>query len=133
MITTDLSNSFCPVPKQKNVQKKDKSGQKSKKYKQTKATEIPRKVKEIVWKRDKQRCIFCYKLVPIECACCHYIPRSLGGMGIPENLYTGCSDCHREQDNGMNTKVYDDRVESYLRSIYGTSWSKEKLIYSKWR
>ena len=104
---------------------------KGKKHRQTKATDISKKVKEIVWKRDKGRCILCHKIVPVECACCHFIPRSLGGLGIPENIYTGCLDCHREQDNGLNTKVYDLKVESYLKSIYGANWNKEKLIYKK--
>ena len=72
MIVKDLSNSFNPYPKIKET--------KSKKHKQTKATEIPKKVKEIVWKRDKHKCIFCHKQVPIECSCCHFIPRSLGGL-----------------------------------------------------
>ncbi len=70
MIVTDLSNSFNPVPKIKQKE--------SKKHKQTKATEIPTKVKEIVWKRDNCRCIFCHKFVPVECACCHLEPRSKG-------------------------------------------------------
>ena len=123
-IVTDLSSSFNPYPKVK--------GTKSKKHKQTKATEIPKKVKEIVWKRDKYKCILCHKQVPIECACCHFIPRSLGGLGIPENIYTGCSDCHREQDNGLNTKEYDNKVEKHLKRIYGAKWNKEKLIYKKY-
>jgi len=106
---------------------------KKKKHNQTKATEIPIEVKKIVWERDKHKCIFCYKFVPLECACCHFIPRSLGGLGIPENIYTGCSNCHREQDNGLNTKVYGTRVETYLKGIYGTNWDKSKLVYKKWR
>lgn len=105
---------------------------KSKKHKQTKATEIPKWVKEIVWERDKHKCIFCHKQVPVECACCHFIPRSLGGLGIPENIYTGCSDCHREQDNGLNTKGYDLKVENHLKDIYGANWDKSKLIYKKY-
>ena len=52
--------------------------------------------------------------------------------GIEKNIYTGCSDCHREQDNGLNTKVYDLKVENYLKGIYGASWNKEKLIYKKY-
>lgn len=121
MIAKDLSNSFNPVPKTNKKTKKRKS-----------YTDIPKSVKEIVWERDDHRCIFCHKYVPVECACCHFIPRGLGGLGIPENIYTGCSDCHREQDNGMNTKLYDKKVENYLKGIYGANWNKEKLIYNKW-
>lgn len=134
-VVRDLSKSFNPVPKhtQKCTEKDSKKGQiKGKKHKQTKATEISKKVKEIVWKRDKHKCIFCHKQVPLECACCHFIPRSLGGLGIAENIYTGCSDCHREHDNGLNTKVYDAKVESYLKGIYGAEWDKSKLIYKKY-
>ena len=37
-------------------------------------------LKEKVWERDNHKCIFCHKNVPVECACCHYIRRSQGGM-----------------------------------------------------
>lgn len=56
----------------------------------------------------------------------------LVGLGIPENIYTGCLNCHREQDNGLNTKLYDLRVESYLKGYYGAEWDKNKLIYKKY-
>lgn len=50
------------------------------KKKRTIATSISQDVKEIVWERDNHKCIFCHKNVPVECACCHYIRRSQGGM-----------------------------------------------------
>ena len=123
MIAKDLSNSFNSVLKPSK-----KQGKKRKNY-----TDIPKSVKEIVWERDGHRCIFCHRYVPVECACCHFIPRSLGGLGIPENIFTACENDHREQDNGMNTKLYDLKVENYLKGIYGANWNKEKLIYNKWR
>lgn len=138
MIVTDLSNSFNPVPKPLQKKKevcrniKRTAEIKGKKHKQTKATEIPKWVKEIVWKRDKKKCIFCHRFVPLECACCHFIPRSAGGLGIPENIYTGCSECHIEQDNGLNTKLYDLKVENHLKGIYGANWDKSKLVYKKY-
>ena len=132
MIVTDLSNSFNPVPKVKQEKKKIIKEIKGKKHKQTKEKEISKKVKEAVWKRDKHKCIFCHRFVPVECSCCHFIPRSAGGLGIPENIYTGCSECHREQDNGLNTKFYDLKVENYLKGIYGANWDKSKLIYKKY-
>lgn len=70
MIVTDLSNSFSPYPKIKEKKKK----------KRKHFTAIPDEVKEKVWKRDKHRCIFCHKYVPLECACCHLEPRSKGGL-----------------------------------------------------
>ena len=134
MIVKDLSTSFNPYPKSDSKTKKSGNGvnyTKGKKHTRTKKTDISKKVKEIVWERDKHKCIICGKWVPVECACCHYIPRSSGGLGIPENVYTGCSDCHREQDNGLNTKLYDSQVKKYLKRIYGTDWNEKKLIYKK--
>ena len=68
MIVKDLSSSFNPVPNNglKKTESTVKSGQiKGKKHKQTKEKEIPKKVKETVWKRDKHKCIFCGKQVDV--------------------------------------------------------------------
>lgn len=65
-----IDYSVFAIPKPKQTKKK-----KRKNY-----TDIPQWVKEKVWKRDKKRCIFCGKTVPKECACCHFIPRSAGGL-----------------------------------------------------
>lgn len=46
------------------------------KHKRTKATDIPPKVKTIVWERDNHKCISCGKYVPKSCANAHYIKRS---------------------------------------------------------
>lgn len=135
MIVTNLSSSFNPVPKggQKKTESTVKSGQiKGKKHKQTKEKEIPKKVKEAVWKRDKHKCIFCEKQVDVYYANAHFIPRSAGGLGIEENIFTACENCHREQDNGKNTKEYDKKAEKYLKSIYGANWDKKKLVYKKY-
>lgn len=139
MIVKDLSSSFNPVPKggqksgQKCTESTVKSGQiKGKKHKQTKEKEISKKVKEAVWKRDKHKCIFCKKLVNVFNANAHFIPRSAGGLGIEENIFTACEDCHREQDNGKNIKEYDKKAEKHLKHIYGANWDKSKLIYKKY-
>lgn len=135
-IVTDLSNSFNPVPKtlqssaKKSAEKTTKI--KGKKHKQTKEKEIPKKVKEAVWKRDKHKCIFCGKQVDVFYANAHFIPRSAGGLGIEENIFTACENCHREQDNGKNIKEYDKKVERHLKRIYGKNWDKSKLIYKKY-
>lgn len=105
---------------------------KGKKHNRTKATEIQKLVKEIVWYRDKRKCIFCNRLVPIFNANAHFIPRSAGGKGIEENIFTACDFCHSEQDNGLNTEEYTTKAENYLKSIYGSNWNKEKLIYKKY-
>ena len=50
-------------------------------------------------------------LVPIVPDFSEYIESILG---IPENIVTACEDCHREQDNGKNTKLYDKKAEKHL-------------------
>ena len=118
----------CKNCKQKEYKKCNKMN--CKKHSRTKATAIQKQVKEIVWYRDRRRCIFCKKLVPIFNANAHYIPRSAGGKGIEENMFTACDFCHNEQDNGLNTKQYDLEAERYLKSKY-PKWNKSKLIYEK--
>ena len=103
------------------------------KSKRTKACEITQKTKEIVWNKDNKQCIFCGKYVPKTCANAHFIKRSAGGLGIPENIFTACINCHIEQDNGLYSKEYTQIAENYLKGIYGANWNKEKLIYNKWR
>lgn len=117
----------CDYKQYKKIQKI-----KGKKHKRTKETDIPKAVKMIVWNRDQHKCIFCGKLLPWNYANAHFIPRSAGGLGIEENIFTACDDCHREQDNGLNTKVYTDKAEKYLRACYGQNWHVENLIYKKY-
>ena len=111
--------------------KKKKTLINGKKHRQTKAKEVPKKVKEAVWLRDKHKCIFCGKEVDVFYANAHFIPRSAGGLGIEENIFTACKDCHHEQDNGKNTKEYDQKAKRYLKRIYGRNWNIEKLVYKK--
>lgn len=105
---------------------------KSKKHKRTVATSISREVKLAVWHRDNGRCVFYGKVVGIECANAHFIPRSAGGLGVEKNVFTACLECHNEQDNGFNSKLYDKDVEMYLRGIYGENWDIKDLIYTKY-
>ena len=55
-----------------------------------------------------------------------------GGLGIKENIVTLCPQCHYEEDFGKDTKLYEEYIKSYLKGIYGTNWTKEKLIYKKY-
>lgn len=99
-------------------------------HKRTKACSISPKVKAIVEERDNHCCIFCGS--PDARGDAHLVNRSQGGLGIEENLLTVCSHCHREMDNGLNTKYYRDKAEEYLKSLY-PDWDKSKLVYDKWR
>lgn len=100
--------------------------------KRSRACEISQKVKEIVWNRDNHKCIYCKRYVQKTFANAHFIKRSQGGLGIPENIVTLCSECHYQEDFGQDTKLYEDYIENYLKGIYGENWSKEKLIYKKY-
>ena len=55
-----------------------------------------------------------------------------GGLGIEQNIVTLCPECHYQEDHGLNTKLYEDYIETYLKNIYGVNWDKSKLIYKKY-
>ncbi|MGN0533004.1 MAG: HNH endonuclease [Eubacterium sp.] len=97
--------------------------------KRSKACDIPKKVKEEVWERDGHRCIICgdYRAMPNA----HYIARSHGGLGIPQNIVTLCLECHHQYDNGKLHIEYKNIIQSHLRAIYGDEWNEENLIYKK--
>ena len=99
------------------------------KSKRAKACDISKKVKDIVWERDGERCIVCnsHQAMPNS----HFIRRSQGGLGIEENIVTMCMDCHREYDQGIERRPMEIYVENYLKSKY-PNWDKSKLIYKKW-
>lgn len=103
---------------------------KGKKHKRTKFTDIDKKTKMEVWQRDKGKCIFCDCKVEWNFANAHYIPRSHGGLGIEENIFTACAKCHNEQDNGLNSKEYTEKAKYYLKSKY-KNWNEQNLIYKK--
>ena len=117
-------------PKPPKTEKKQRQKIKGKKHRQTKQTEIDPRVKVQVWERDNHRCIFCGKLVTWHNACCHYVPRSAGGLGVVKNIFTGCNDCHREQDNGLNSEIMTAYAKQYLMSKHA-DWNEEELIYKK--
>lgn len=119
-------------PKPERVLKKKKTPLKGKKYRQTKRKEIEKKTKLEVWKRDNKKCIFCGKAIPWNYANAHYIKRSAGGLGIPKNIFTACEECHRLQDNGLNSNVLTEYAKNYLKSIYKKEWREEDLVYKKY-
>ena len=86
--------------------------------KRTKATSISRSVKKIVWERDNHCCIFCGKPLPMNMACVHFISRANGGLGIEQNIITGCMDCHRNLDQSISRKSMLIFVSNYLNKFY---------------
>lgn len=96
----------------------------------TKALAIGQSVKKEVHSRDKGCCIFCGQAVEEFYACCHVIPRSSGGLGIAENIVTGCYACHSKMDSTENRKWMVDYAVEYLRKRYA-NFDKTQLIYTK--
>ena len=97
--------------------------------KQAKACTISKKVKNIVYKRDKNGiCIICHSNQGIPNA--HFISRAKGGLGIEQNIVTLCKECHRLYD-GVMRKEYRDLIHKYLLSKY-PDLQIENLIYKKW-
>ena len=99
--------------------------------KRTKATSIPPKIRQEVEERDNHRCVFCNTPYDVRGEA-HYIRRSQGGLGIPQNLLTTCRKCHRQLDEGQAKELYREKAKQYLMSKYPI-WNEEDLIYNKWK
>ena len=102
------------------------------KHKQTKATEIPKTVKDAVYVRDGGRCVWCGRSGGYVFPEAHFIPRSKGGLGVEENILTLCRTCHDRFDNGDRA----DREKMRLRFIeyfkdHYPGWNQANLIYHK--
>lgn len=82
-----------------------------------------------MYERDGGLCIFCG--MPGD-PVAHVIARSHSGMGIEQNIVTACPECHRRMDNSIHRKRYVDIAIDYLKRFY-PDWTKERVIYSKWR
>ena len=97
-------------------------------HKRTRACAIPQEVKLIVYERDHERCIFCGAPGLPEA---HVIPRSHGGLGVPQNIITVCRACHDQLDNSSNRQQMLDVAVEYLGSYYHEI-SQTDVIYQKW-
>lgn len=97
--------------------------------KRAKACAIPASVKMIVTHRDEGRCIYCGKAGLPEA---HFIPRSRGGLGVPQNILTLCRDCHDKFDHGDRATREGMRefFREYLQSHY-SDWNENNLIYRR--
>lgn len=93
----------------------------------TRACAIPKEVKLIVYERDHERCIFCGAPGLPEA---HVIPRSHGGLGVPQNIITVCRSCHDKLDNSTNRQQMLDVAVGYLGSYYPDIFQTD-VIYQK--
>lgn len=100
-----------------------------------KYTDISPEVRQEVMARDSidghPCCIYCGSPKFLELA--HYVPRSRGGMGVPENLAVLCTKCHRELDNGSNITLSRDIKEVFRDWLVFNypGWSEKGAIYRK--
>ena len=110
----------------------------AKRSKRTKATDFKQSTRELIRQRDNFQCLFCMlgKYGKSDCEwmleIMHYINRSAGGLGIPENGVTGCLYHHQLLDNGnkgYRAEMLEDMRE-YLQGIY-PGWKEENLYYRK--
>lgn len=110
----------------------------AKRSKRAKATDFDSKTKELIRQRDRYQCLFCHlrKYGKSECDwmqdIMHYINRSAGGLGIPQNGVLGCRYHHILLDNGNKgyRKEMLADMREYLQSIY-PDWNEEELYYKK--
>jgi hypothetical protein len=63
----------------------------------------------------------------------HYIPRSRGGLGIPQNGAIGCRYHHQMMDQGNEGRRPEMLAlfRGYLMERY-PDWDEESLIYDRW-
>lgn len=106
------------------------------KSRRAKACDITQITKLEVWERDNGRCVVCGNMRNVM-PNAHYIPRSKGGLGIPQNIVTLCTEltenkCHRRFDFGSREEREEigGKIREYLQSKY-PDWDEEKLYYRK--
>lgn len=109
-------------------------------HKETKATAIPKLVKDSVLERDGGRCILCGRRGDPHC---HVVRRSAGGMGAEQNIVTLCPRCHYAFDEGLFLQElkplgFDSR-EEIREFIYGymseryPGWTPDSVKYRKYK
>ena len=93
------------------------------------ALAITEETRQKVWCRDAGRCVYCRRPGNPEA---HFIPRSQGGLGIPENILTLCRKHHDMFDHGTREQreLMRQRFREYLKYFY-PDWDETKLIYHK--
>lgn len=103
----------------------------------TKALQIPKRVKNLVWIRQGGRSIYSGKPITVEECCCHYVSRARSGLGIEENIVGLTWDEHRifdlnePGDHAEEQKIMREKARKHLESFY-PGWNEEDLKFKKW-
>ena len=119
------------------------------KSKRSIATSIPPLVKQKVWERQNGKSLFSpYIPISVEECCCHFIPRSQGGLGIEENIFGCVQRSYRNehmffdgnylrgahdpcvQVTGLTQEEMHTVVRNHLIRNY-PDWDEENLKYKK--
>lgn len=106
--------------------------------KDTKAQDFDKHTKAAISKRDSidgwPCCVYCGLAAPAPLAWsnAHFIARSQGGLGIPENGLTLCPVCHGRYDHTIEREYMRDYLRGYLKEHY-ENWSEDALTYRKER
>ena len=101
--------------------------------KDTKERNFSRETKIAISERDSIEgwpcCVYCGAAAPEPLAWsnAHYIARSQGGLGLPENGLTLCPVCHRRYDQTTARMRMRDFFRTYLKEKY-EDWNEDNLI-----
>ena len=104
--------------------------------KDTKARDFDRWTKEAISERDSIEgwpcCVYCGLAAPAPLAWsnAHFIARSQGGLGVPENGLTLCPACHKRYDHTFARRKMREFFREYLSQHY-ENWSEDALTYKK--
>ena len=60
----------------------------------------------------------------------HFIKRSHGGLGVPQNIVTLCNRCHLQFDSSKDSMHIRAMIRDYLRNKY-VGWQEHELRYVK--
>lgn len=98
-------------------------------HKSTKATSIPKSVKDAVYIRDGGMCVIC-KRPGLPNA--HVVRRSHMGKGIEQNIVCLCPTCHRRFDSGTTREreTFYVAIVAHLKGFY-PDWDKSDMVYKK--
>lgn len=97
-------------------------------HRETRATSISTATKKAVWQRDFCRCVLCGSINAGPH--CHFVRRAQGGLGVEQNIWTGCDICHRRFDSEGTDGPLHERMRDYFRTLY-QDWDESKLVYKK--
>lgn len=97
-------------------------------HKRTQALAISKAVKDAVFERDLQRCVWCGSSAGLPEA--HFISRAQSGLGIEENVVTLCRPCHDLYDHSGRRQEIRNFLALYLATCY-IGWDESKLVYKK--